>query len=43
MSLILFAIASGLLLIFAACVRQRRLEGVRISPDISKGVSPCSN
>lgn len=52
MTLILFACASGLLLIFAACVRHRRFEivalradesGVRNSADTAEGISRCLN
>ena len=52
MTLILFAIACGLPLRFAARVHQRRPEivafafaesGVRNSPDTSEGISRCSN
>lgn len=52
MTLILLAFACGLPLILAARVQQRRSEivafafaesGVRNSPDISEGISRCSN
>lgn len=52
MTLILFVLASGLPLILAARVQQRRSEivafafdesGVRNSPDTSEGISRCSN
>jgi hypothetical protein len=52
MTLILFAFASGLLLIFAACVRHRRFQivalradesGVRNSPDTAERISRCLN
>lgn len=52
MTLILIALASGLLFIFAARMHQRRCEivaltvaesGVRNSPGTPEGISRCSN
>lgn len=53
MTLILVSIASGLLLIFAACMHHRRSEIVALKadesgvrnppPGTSEGVSRCSN